>query len=131
MQIGAPFLLAFIAAVVVVPLCRLGALRLGFVAKPREDRWHKRDIALLGGVGIGASLCIAMLVFGHIGQVPVLFAAAALMFAMGLADDIWSLKPATKLVIEIGVASLFLFAQYRLNWVNSVTIDWMLTLVWI
>ena len=131
MQLGAPFLLAFAAALALVPLCRLSALRLGFVAKPREDRWHTRPIALLGGVAIGASVLVAMVVFGHIRELGVLAVAAALMFGMGLADDIWSLKPATKLVIEIGVASLFLFYGYRLNWVHGVTVDWMLTLIWI
>ena len=65
MQLGAPFLLAFAAALVLVPLCRLCALRLGFVAKPREDRWHTRPIALLGGVAIGMSVLVAMVVFGH------------------------------------------------------------------
>src|SRR5207249_913360 len=118
-------------ALILVPLCRLGALRLGFVAKPREDRWHKREIALLGGVGIAAALLVGMLGYGRISHVPVLFTAAAAMFLMGLADDIWSLKPVTKLVIEIGVAALFLSAGYRLNWVEGVTLDWMLTLVWI
>jgi UDP-N-acetylmuramyl pentapeptide phosphotransferase/UDP-N-acetylglucosamine-1-phosphate transferase len=53
------------------------------------------------------------------------------MFLTGLADDIWSLKPATKLVIEIAVASAFLYFGYHLNWVNGVTVDWMLTLIWI
>src|SRR4029077_18111969 len=56
---------------------------------------------------------------------------AGLMFLTGLADDIWSLKPATKLVVEIGIAAIFLYFGYHLNWVNGVTVDWMLTLMWI
>jgi UDP-GlcNAc:undecaprenyl-phosphate/decaprenyl-phosphate GlcNAc-1-phosphate transferase len=130
-QIGTPFLVALAAALVLVPLCRVVALRLGFVAKPREDRWHKRPIALLGGVAIGVSLLIALLFSAGIGRLGVLAAAAGLMFLMGLVDDIWSLKPATKLVIEIGVAAMFMYFGYHLNWVNGVTVDWMLTLIWI
>ena len=131
MQIVAAFLVALAASLVLVPICRVAALRLGFVAAPRADRWHQRPIALLGGVGIGVSLLVPAAVFGGVRQMGVLVASGALIFVMGLADDVWSLKPATKLVIEIGVASLFLFFGYRLNWVHSVTIDWMLTLVWI
>jgi UDP-GlcNAc:undecaprenyl-phosphate GlcNAc-1-phosphate transferase len=131
MQIGAAFLLAFVAALVLVPLCRYGARRFGFVAKPREDRWHTREIAMLGGVGIALSILVAMLVFGKLGDLGVLCTAVGLMFLTGLADDIWSLKPATKLVIEIGIASIFLYFGYHLNWVNGVTLDWMLTLIWI
>ena len=131
MEIGAAFVVAFVASLVLVPVCRLVALRCGFVATPRPDRWHQRPIALLGGVAIGLSLLVAALPFGDFRQLGVLLGSAAIIFVMGLADDIWSLKPATKLVIEIGVASMFLFFGYRLNWVHSVTIDWMLTLVWI
>jgi UDP-GlcNAc:undecaprenyl-phosphate GlcNAc-1-phosphate transferase len=131
MNIGAPFLLAFVAALVLVPLSRYGARRLGLVAKPREDRWHTREIAMLGGVGIAASIAVAMLVFGKFSELGVLGGAVGLMFLTGLADDIWSLKPATKLVIEIAVAAGFLYFGYHLNWVNGVTVDWMLTLIWI
>jgi UDP-GlcNAc:undecaprenyl-phosphate GlcNAc-1-phosphate transferase len=130
-QISIAFLVALGAALVLVPLCRLAALRLGFVAAPRSDRWHQRPIALLGGVGIGVALFVPALALGGARQLGVLLLSAVVIFVMGLADDIWSLKPATKLVVEIGVASLFLFFGYRLNWVHSVTIDWMLTLVWV
>src|SRR5439155_1043352 len=50
--IGLPFLMALTLSLVCVPLCRLVALRRGFVARPREDRWHRRPVALFGGVGI-------------------------------------------------------------------------------
>ncbi len=55
-----------------VPLCRATAIRLGYVAKPREDRWHRRPVALLGGVGIGVTLLVMSLVSGVATQVPVL-----------------------------------------------------------
>jgi UDP-GlcNAc:undecaprenyl-phosphate/decaprenyl-phosphate GlcNAc-1-phosphate transferase len=131
MQIGAPFVLAFVAALALVPLCRLLAVRFRLVAKPREDRWHTREIAMLGGVAIAGAIVIAMLVFGHPSRMGVLVGAVGLMFLTGLVDDIWSLKPATKLVVEIGVAAMFLYFGYHLNWVSGVTIDWMLTLIWI
>jgi UDP-GlcNAc:undecaprenyl-phosphate GlcNAc-1-phosphate transferase len=131
MYIGAPLVLAFIAALLFVPVCRGLALRFGFVAKPREDRWHKKPIAMLGGVAIGGAILIAMVGFGDLPKLGVLPAAVGAMFVMGLVDDIWSLKPATKLVIEIGIATLFLFYGHRLNWANGVTVDWMLTLIWI
>ena len=131
MYIAGPLLLSFAAALVLVPLCRLAARRLGLVAKPREDRWHTREIAMLGGVGIALSMLVAMLAFGRSTELAVLCTAAGLMFFTGLADDVWSLKPATKLVVEIGVAAIFLYFGYHLNWVSGVTVDWMLTLIWI
>src|SRR6185295_14702304 len=56
---------------------------------------------------------------------------AAAMFITGLVDDVLSLKPATKLIAQIGLASALLFFDYRLNWLESTTLDMLLTLVWI
>ena len=53
------------------------------------------------------------------------------MFAVGLADDLRSLKPSTKLIAEIAIASLLVFFGYRLQWVETLTGDTLLTLVWI
>ena len=50
---------------------------------------------------------------------------------MGLVDDVVSLKPFTKLVAEIAIASILLYFGYRLNWTTSLTLDTMLTLVWV
>ena len=129
--VAKPFLLALGLSLALVPLCRLLALRAGRVALPREDRWHRRPVALLGGVAIGASLFIGAGVFGLVTQIPVLMACAAIMFATGLVDDLVQLKPATKLIVQIALASTLLFFDYRLNWVHSMTLDSLLTLMWV
>ena len=56
---------------------------------------------------------------------------AAAIFIVGLVDDVLSLKPATKLIAQIGLASALLVFGYRLNWLESMTLDLLLTLVWI
>ncbi len=50
-----------------------------------------------------------------------LIVTAALMFGTGLVDDVLSLKPSTKLIAQIALASVLLFFDYRLNWVDSIT----------
>jgi UDP-GlcNAc:undecaprenyl-phosphate/decaprenyl-phosphate GlcNAc-1-phosphate transferase len=127
----APFLVALALSLALVPLARLAAIRLGFVAKPREDRWHRRPVAMFGGVAIAVSLFVCAFAFHIAGQLLVLILTAGAMFATGLADDILSLKPSTKLIAQIALASVLLFFNYRLNWLHSVTLDGMLTLVWI
>jgi UDP-GlcNAc:undecaprenyl-phosphate/decaprenyl-phosphate GlcNAc-1-phosphate transferase len=131
MTIGAPFAVALGLALGVIPLCRLAALRVGFVAKPREDRWHRRPVALFGGVGIAIVLFACAAGFGVAAAQPVLVLTAAAVFLTGLTDDVLSLKPATKLIAQIALASVLLFFDYRLNWVESITLDMLLTLVWI
>jgi UDP-GlcNAc:undecaprenyl-phosphate GlcNAc-1-phosphate transferase len=129
--VAKPFLLALGLSLALVPLCRWLATRMGRVAHPREDRWHRQPVALLGGVAIGLSLFTGAAVFGLGSQVPVLLGCALLMFLTGLIDDLVNLKPSTKLIVQIALGSVLLFFEYRLNWVHSVTIDSLLTLVWV
>src|SRR5215471_5410045 len=117
----AAFVLSLALSLVLVPLCRLLAHRLGRVAHPREDRWHRRPVALLGGVGIAASLFITATALGLASQLPVIVSLSACIAIAGLVDDLVSIKPTTKLVIQISLASALMFFQYRLNWVNSIT----------
>src|SRR5580692_3839823 len=101
-SIAAPFALALVLSLVLVPITRAVATRLGYVAKPREDRWHKRPVAMFGGVAIAASVFAF-----HLGrELAVLAGAAATMFIVGLVDDVISLKPSTKLIAQIACASM-------------------------
>jgi UDP-GlcNAc:undecaprenyl-phosphate GlcNAc-1-phosphate transferase len=129
--IGVPLAVAFALSLVAVPLCRLAALRLGFVARPREDRWHRGTVALFGGVGIAIVLFACSAIFGLVRAQPVLIATAVLMFGTGLVDDVLRIKPATKLIAQLALACALLFFDYRLNWLQSTTLDSLLTLVWI
>ncbi|MEO7135650.1 MAG: glycosyl transferase [Vicinamibacterales bacterium] len=124
-------LLSFAVSLAVVPLCRATAVRYGYVAKPREDRWHRRPVALLGGVGIGLTLLVMSLASNAATEVPVLVICSLLMFGVGLVDDVITLKPSTKLVAQIALASALLFFNYRLNWFESMTLDMACTLVWV
>jgi UDP-GlcNAc:undecaprenyl-phosphate GlcNAc-1-phosphate transferase len=131
MSAAKPFLIAFAASAVLVPLCRQLAVRLGRVAQPRADRWHRRPIALLGGVAISVALFVAAAGFGIVEQRPVLLGCALLAFLTGLVDDLTTLKASTKLIVQIALASALLFFDYRINWVDSMTLDSLLTLVWV
>ena len=130
-SIAAPFLLALALSLIVVPICRSLALRYGFLAKPREDRWHQRPVALFGGVGIATVFFGCAIVLGVAKELPVLTVTAAVMFATGVVDDVLSLKPSTKLIAQIALASVLVFFGYRLNWLQSMTLDSLLTLFWI
>jgi len=130
-HIGAPFAVAFLLSLGVVPICRLVATRLGFVARPREDRWHRGTVALFGGVGIAIVLFACSAILGIARAQPVLVITAALMFGTGLVDDVLSIKPATKLIAQLALACALLFFDYRLNWLQSATLDSLLTLIWI
>ena len=87
-SIAAPFALALMLSLVLVPLTRAVATKFGYVAKPREDRWHKRPVAMFGGVAIAASLFACVLIFRIGRELAVLVGAAATMCIVGLVDDV-------------------------------------------
>src|SRR5262249_18816654 len=114
-----------------VPACRVLALRYGYVAQPREDRWHGKPTPLLGGIAIAIPALVLSAAAGDWSELPVLLGAGLVMFLVGVTDDLVSLKPATKLIAEIALASVFVLLGARLHWVTSLTLDTMLTLVWL
>jgi UDP-GlcNAc:undecaprenyl-phosphate/decaprenyl-phosphate GlcNAc-1-phosphate transferase len=113
------------------PVCRSLAQRLGFVAKPMEDRWHKRPTALFGGVAIAVSALSLGLASGPDVRLWQLLGCSAAIAAFGFIDDVLSLKASTKLIVQIMLASVLLFFGYRLQWTDSMIGDAMLTLFWI
>ena len=53
------------------------------------------------------------------------------LFILGLLDDFFHLKPQTKLVGQILIASFVTFLGFRLHWFVSLTMDTMVTIAWI
>jgi UDP-GlcNAc:undecaprenyl-phosphate GlcNAc-1-phosphate transferase len=128
--LSAYFLGALALALVLTPVCRSLAHRLGFVASPKADRWGRRTTALFGGVAVFATVLALALAAGTAPRLWPLLVAGALIAGVGLLDDVLSLKPSTKLIGQISVASLLLFFGYRLHWTESAIGDAMLTLFW-
>jgi UDP-GlcNAc:undecaprenyl-phosphate/decaprenyl-phosphate GlcNAc-1-phosphate transferase len=141
-------LIAFAICLIMTPVVRLLAIKNGWVARPREDRWHKKITALMGGIAIFAGIGIPLFIIGdysilwnnvfaggHVKDpfpiAAVIFCGAALLFLLGLVDDFINIKPHNKLVGQIIVASMVVFIGFRLNWFVSLTLDTMVTLIWI
>ncbi len=139
---------SFFICLLATPLVRRLAIQKGWMARPSEHRWHKKPTALLGGIAIFAGVAVPLALVGDFGtlaphvfremgrvRLPS-FAAAAwsgatLMFILGLLDDFINIKPHTKLVGQILVASGVAFLGFRLNWFESMTLDAVVTIVWI
>src|SRR5688500_8920307 len=122
---------AFAFSALLVPVCRVVASRLGYACKPRDDRWHPNPTPLLGGVAIAISVLALAAIHVTLREIWVLALGGAIIFIVGLIDDLIALKPYSKLVAQIALASLFVFFGYRLSWSESLTLDALLTLVWI
>lgn len=124
-------LVAFAASLALTPVCRFVSYRVGYLARPKEDRWHGRATALLGGVAIAAVTIAAGLTIPELGFLRTLITCGALIATFGLVDDVLPLKPSTKLIVQITIASSLLYFDFRLHWMTSMLGDAMLTLLWI
>jgi UDP-GlcNAc:undecaprenyl-phosphate GlcNAc-1-phosphate transferase len=126
-----PLLLAFMAALVLTPILRRVAIRFGYVAKPRADRWHSRPTALLGGAAVALPTLIGAVALTSVTSIWPILLTVTLLFGVGLVDDLRSLKPSTKLVAQIAAASLLVYQGFGLHWTSSLTLDALLTIFWI
>jgi UDP-GlcNAc:undecaprenyl-phosphate GlcNAc-1-phosphate transferase len=106
-------LLPFLVSLFSVWLIRTMAYRYGWVAQPRKDRWHKKPVALYGGVGMFVAFITANALLLSIDisresfkPMCALLMGAGIVFCVGLIDDLRGLKPVNKLVFEIVAASI-------------------------
>jgi UDP-GlcNAc:undecaprenyl-phosphate GlcNAc-1-phosphate transferase len=105
------FGVALVLSLLLVPLVRQISLRSGYVARPREDRWHRQPTPILGGVGIFAAFLLSLLGTVMLGgswyQVRWgVLAGSGLIFLFGLYDDIRHLSPPAKLAGQILAAAV-------------------------
>ncbi len=103
-----------------VPIVRKVSVRLGYVANPREDRWHHQPTPILGGVGIFTafllSLLVTLLLSGAWNQVRWgVLAGSGLIFLFGLYDDIKHISPPAKLAGQILAAAVVVSQGYTTN----------------
>jgi UDP-GlcNAc:undecaprenyl-phosphate GlcNAc-1-phosphate transferase len=137
------------------------ASRIGFIAVPTADRYHRSTIALGGGIAIVATilsflvagiLIVKLLVspgrlpwlnesvtiyaagfIGKINQLIIVLVCVFTLFALGLIDDKKRLGPFLKLAVQLAVAAAAaFFADIRLEFfIHSKLITSILSAVWI
>jgi len=141
-------LLSFLLCLAATAVVRMIALKKGWIAHPTEERWHKKPTALLGGIAIYFGLSTSLFFLADFSSISphffrtsdslnlpslgaVIWLGTTFLFVLGLLDDFLHIKPQTKLVGQILVASLVAFLGFRLHWFTSLTVDTMVTMAWI
>jgi UDP-GlcNAc:undecaprenyl-phosphate GlcNAc-1-phosphate transferase len=124
--------LAFVLAVALTPVVRLVARRLGMVAKPKSDRWHKQPTAMLGGVAIWVAVVLSYLIF--IPKTPIgwrIILASTFLFLVGLVDDLIHTKPYQKLIGQIMGSAFIIYYGLTLPWTPSSPVNMALAIFWL
>ncbi len=112
---------ALLAGVPAVAIVRRVALANGWMAKPREDRWHREAVALHGGVGVLLALLVSCVLVPStpraldLSLVAAVLPGVLILAITGLVDDLQHLRPWTKLLWQvIGAAAMgWLLANAR------------------
>lgn len=140
------FCMAFLASLALTPLVRTLARRIGMVDQPDERRIHAVPTPRGGGLAVFVAfhLALAWVVLTGGGDFSPLFPSewrylflgvSTLLVAIGILDDMFSLKPWFKLAGQVAVAAILyanglslssFFSAYFPGWVNG-----LLTIIWI
>jgi UDP-GlcNAc:undecaprenyl-phosphate GlcNAc-1-phosphate transferase len=141
-------IISFLLCLAFTPAVRWIAIKNGWMATPSAERWHRKATALMGGIAIYAGLSLPVFWAADLTSLipfiirqantpplpsicAVLWIGATFLFLLGLVDDFVTIKPQTKLVGQILVASLVTFLGFRLHWFTSLTLDTMVTIIWV
>jgi UDP-GlcNAc:undecaprenyl-phosphate GlcNAc-1-phosphate transferase len=124
---------AAVATALLAPLFQAIARKRGLVSVPKEDRWSKRTTPLLGGAALFAGFLVAALVTLPLGdrRVHAVLAGAAVMFAVGLWDDVRRLKPGTKLAAQVVAASILVLGGIEVQMFGRRVFGIPLTIFWV
>ncbi len=120
------FLTAVVANLALMPLALRWAPKLGLMDLPGNRKIHSAPVAKIGGAALLlsalAALAIGFLLFpsepfmgigGQKAKLPVLFSGTLLAALLGLADDLWDLKPRQKFLGQAILAVAFSLLGYR------------------
>jgi len=123
---------SFGLAVVLTPLVRALARRVGMVATPQTDRWHKKPTSMLGGVAIWLSVVVSYVLF--VPKTPygwVVIGSSTFLFFVGLVDDVVHTKPYQKLIGQVLGSAFVIYYGLRLPWTHALSVDMALTIFWL
>ncbi len=143
-----PVVAAFLLCLALTPVVRAVAVTRSWIAQPVAERWHTRPTALFGGIAIYLGLILPLLPITDLAALithfsgrgliahrlpdnAMLVLGATLLFILGMVDDFFSIKPHAKLMGQMLVASLVVFFGFRLHWFSSLTLDTLVSMVWI
>ena len=123
---------AFAISTLLTYAVRKVARACGFVAKPKADRWHQRPTAMLGGAAIFATTVLMFALFMPTkSEIWIILGGSALLFVVGLIDDILHIKPYQKLFGQFLGASILIVNGLTLPWTGSELANIVITTFWI
>lgn len=127
------FLIAFVVALLVAfcntPVVKILGFKYGYIDVPSDRKVHRQPIVRIGGISIYTATLVALLLVqatGGLNDISVtvlsklgwLALGGTAFFLVGLADDLLSLSPVLRLLLQLGIAGLMWFAGIRIEFLT-------------
>ena len=132
------FLLSTLLCSLFVPIAIRLSWHLGSLDKPGGHKGHESPVPYLGGVAIVLAFTIAVLSEsvirpspGGIRELGIILGTAAALAIVGLFDDLRSLPPWPRLVVEVGASLVVWNLGVGVGLTGVVWIDLVLTVIWV
>ncbi|WAA12140.1 glycosyltransferase family 4 protein [Fervidibacillus halotolerans] len=119
MQYINALLISFILSVLLVPLVKQLAIKIGAVDCPNERKVHKKIMPRLGGLAIYISFMIGITLFIHEAEkiFPIVI-GSSLIVLLGILDDKYQLSAKVKFLGQIGAAVLTIFGGIQMEYIT-------------
>lgn len=116
---------AFFTTVLLTPLVRWGAIRVGWLHRQHPSKWlvstnpHPRLISMGGGVAMFAALLLVMPLLARVVQPLPLFVFTVVALLLGIWDDVKGCPPWMKLCIQtfLGIATVLV-----IGWIQGLPV---------
>lgn len=124
------FLISFSLCALIIPGFIRVARLMGWVAKPKVDRWHSFPTALMGGIPIFLAVLVSISMV-CCDQVPwFVLVGCILMFLTGLIDDLYNLPPVVKLIAQLVASALPIFNNHLFGSQLPIIVSIPITFIW-
>ena len=120
-RIAEAFIIGFVVAYLTAPISIKLAHRLGVIDTPKDARRvHKKPIPRFGGMSIFLGSMAAMVIpAGMNSNIKTAMIGGALMYLLGIIDDIKDIKPLVKFGGQIFIASLVYAMGIRITFISN------------
>jgi UDP-GlcNAc:undecaprenyl-phosphate GlcNAc-1-phosphate transferase len=99
------FVVPLVATVALTPVAARVARGFGVMDHPAPHKFHREATPYLGGVAVVAGLLlVGVFTTGASAQLATILVCGLSLFALGLVDDLGTVPPWTKLLVEVGAA---------------------------
>jgi UDP-GlcNAc:undecaprenyl-phosphate GlcNAc-1-phosphate transferase len=125
------FLVAFVSTLLLTPVVRILALKIGAVDNPNDRKVHKKPTPRLGGLaiyfgfllaifaGLGASNLLNLgLKINHTAIFGIIISGTILLL-LGFLDDLRGVRPSVKFLVQIAAASLAIYFGIEIGFLKN------------